>query len=1159
MRHSVILMFGRKSGDNLLSLYQKILRSGNPRTENFLRAFTVESEEDKLVLKTISKLESDDLKDSSAQYIVSEYEQWEKKDRKEKIQSFLRKIHREQVNIRERGEYTTLHTSIILPLYDDLAAVMEFLNVAKDDNQVDVDILAIAEDLRHSFVPAQSDNDDLLHTSTKKNLEQLVAFRRKHSNAIGHLVAIQDYQNGGVSLSLDNDALLRIIAEYQALMMEAYRGLFGSQVNNSDLQTFGLSMLNLDDVYFKEYLYRKALSKVILSQMVSKIDTGEEAQIFVDINKVSKIANDIVQPWQHTLSEIYKREIQQQLDLGVNEDTIIIGIDDILKKEFGTLKEKLEQYIHDEKLTLPEKRCVLAAILGQDDALYINDLNNEESLNFYDLERESMNHFLEMNNYILQHEEYKDQAILSENDEDAVYPLDELKQNRIVMRRSISYIRNLEKEQSKLEQQMQLQENASQCFIKNGVFTFGEHEFKLLPHIEEIPLREKYVPHLVQKKSLDMASMMPSIKDQGQQGTCLAFAITSVFETLYKRKTSNVLDFSEQFLYYIARDKAGTTNEDNGSCVSYALEALAEIGICEEHFWKYMQPATAYNIKPSQEAYNDAANRKVAKALQVDLTEDAIRSALADGYPVIISANLYDNFGRTPGGFVTIPTSEERKTVCMDGEVDHRRHAMVICGFNDETKIFKVRNSWGADFGDRGYCYMPYAYITDPELTNYAAVITEIAVAETVTINTPLSQEYPQLSFNKQDTSAQYGINKILLSEEYVKLETLKAKDDILSKRCLALKQLLKNYNTQNALEKSADLCYTEDLQKVDKQLSDLIEQYTADKRLWEERRNWKYIKWGLVALGVIAVFVILYFIFHGNWIQSKPNLENWRKEYLAPIYRWAMLGTAIVWGVWVLVEYILHKKKLKVLREEFEQNESYYVSRKTLLKKKLSELNIKTYLAGKMLTTFFDLGEHMENKYGILVSLVDNLKQLKIENDAQLSTMNVSNHSPFYVLLSNDMLNGYFDKQSTTIIGDITIDKFIAGYDVTSEAFDNFLSALKNNIDARLDKELSMFSIYQYMSEKSKYPYVQVATCKQQLKELDENSEVFLLCNDVEALNPSKILFTHVDNDDVVHWQSTYRQAFSVQPSSAQISSKSKLVLVRLLDLNLNQIEWMN
>lgn len=1159
MRHSVILMFGRKSGDNLLSLYQKVLRSGDPRTENFLRAFTVECEEDTLVLKTISKLVNDDPKDNSVQYTVSEYDQWEKKDYREKFQSFLRKIHREQVNIRERGEYTTLHISIILPLYDDLTSVMEFLNVAKDENQVDVDILGIAEDLRLSFVPAQSDNEDVLHANTKKNIEQVVAFRRKHSNAIGHFIAIQDYQNGGVSLSLDKEALLRIIAEYQSLIIEAYRGLFGSQVNDSDLQTFGLSMLNLDDIYFKEYLYRKALAHVILSQVMPQTDASGDTKMYVDINKATKIANDIVHPWQHTLSEIYKREIQQQLDLGVNKDTIVISIDDILKKEFDELKQKLEGYIHDENFSLPEKRCILAAIIGQDDALFVNDINNEESLNFYDLEREAMNHFLEMNNYILQHKDYKDQAILSENDKEAVYPIDELKQNRIVMRRSISYIRDLEKEQARLEQQMQLQENTSQCFIKNGVFTFGEHEFKLLPQIEEIPLQEKYVPHLVQKKSLDMASMMPAIKDQGQQGACLAFAITSVFETLYKRKTSTALDFSEQFLYYIARDKAGMTNEDKGSCVSYALEALAEIGICEEHFWKYMQPATAYNIKPSQDAYNDAANRKVAKALQVDLTEDAIRSALSDGYPVIISANLYDNFGRTPGGFVTIPTSEERQTVCQDGEVDHRSHAMVICGFNDETKIFKVRNSWGTDFGDRGYCYIPYAYITDPELTNYAAVITEIAVAETVTVTSQFNQEYPQLSFNKQDTSTQYGINKILLSEEYVKLESLKAKDATLSKRCLALKQLLKNYNSQNALEKSADLCYTEDLQKVDKQLSDLITQHTDDKRSWEKSRNWKCIKWGLVALGAIAIFVILYFIFNANWIQNNPDFVNWCKEHLAPIYRWSMLGTSIAWGIWVLVEYLLHKKKLKALCDEFEQNEAYYVSRITLLKKKLSELDIKTYLAGKMLTTFFDLGEHMETKYDVLVSLVDNLKQLKVENDARLSTMEVSNQSPFFVLLSNDMLDKYFNLQSATIIGDITIDQFIAGYDVTSEAFDNFLSALKNHIDARLDNELSMFSIYQYMSAKSNYPYVQVATCKQHLMELDNNSEVFMLCNNVKALNPSKILFTHVDNDDVVHWQTTYRQAFSELPSSAQISSKSKLILVRLLDLDLNQIEWIN
>ena len=33
-----------------------------------------------------------------------------------------------------------------------------------------------------------------------------------------------------------------------------------------------------------------------------------------------------------------------------------------------------------------------------------------------------------------------------------------------------------------------------------------------------------------------------------------------------------------------------------------------------------------------------------------------------------------------------------------------------------QDNVFIVRNSWGADWGDNGYCYMPYDYVMNPDL-----------------------------------------------------------------------------------------------------------------------------------------------------------------------------------------------------------------------------------------------------------------------------------------------------------------------------------------------------------------------------------------------------------------------------------------------------------
>ena len=53
-------------------------------------------------------------------------------------------------------------------------------------------------------------------------------------------------------------------------------------------------------------------------------------------------------------------------------------------------------------------------------------------------------------------------------------------------------------------------------------------------------------------------------------------------------------------------------------------------------------------------------------------------------------------------------------------------HAVVAVGYDDSKECFIVRNSWGTNWGDAGYFYMPYAYLTNPELASDAWEITNV-------------------------------------------------------------------------------------------------------------------------------------------------------------------------------------------------------------------------------------------------------------------------------------------------------------------------------------------------------------------------------------------------------------------------------------------------
>ena len=82
------------------------------------------------------------------------------------------------------------------------------------------------------------------------------------------------------------------------------------------------------------------------------------------------------------------------------------------------------------------------------------------------------------------------------------------------------------------------------------------------------------------------------------------------------------------------------------------------------------------------------------------------------GYPFVIGFTVYESFeteevART--GVMPMPTPREH---VIGG------HAVMAVGYDDKLDRFRMRNSWGKDWGTKGYFTMPYAYLLDNNLSD---------------------------------------------------------------------------------------------------------------------------------------------------------------------------------------------------------------------------------------------------------------------------------------------------------------------------------------------------------------------------------------------------------------------------------------------------------
>ena len=209
----------------------------------------------------------------------------------------------------------------------------------------------------------------------------------------------------------------------------------------------------------------------------------------------------------------------------------------------------------------------------------------------------------------------------------------------------------------------------------------------------------------------DHTNDMSPVKDQGELGSCVGFAVAAMKEAQEKKEHEADLargkpgegkdyNYSEAWIYWNSK-RLDPWPDEEGTSIRFAMQVLQRKGVPTEKAWPYRDIGDIG--RPENWSKLIARWALIGSYWRIyTLTE--LKVALLENPVVIGIPCFYEIFFVGQDGIVHYPANTRQV---------YGGHAVCAIGYSDSTQLVKFKNSWGKKWGANGYGYLPYKYIED--------------------------------------------------------------------------------------------------------------------------------------------------------------------------------------------------------------------------------------------------------------------------------------------------------------------------------------------------------------------------------------------------------------------------------------------------------------